>query len=240
MNKEQLIQKYFKGSLSLEEEKELKSLLENDDDFNAQFEDYSNMNKAFKSAEAVELKEFLNQLEEKTVSSNTQWYKNSVLYYATAAILIISLCIPFLINPSPESIYENFYEAYPNVEQPIVRGAQQDDISKAFQDYENGNYNVATENFKVLLQKDSNPNYRFYYGMALLNDAKYEFALEELSKIENLDFDYKEETLWYQSLILIRVKKFEEAKLKLKRLDDLGSMFKSEERKLLLHKLEKQ
>ena len=61
MNKEQLIQKYFKGSLSLEEEKELKSLLENDDDFNAQFEDYSNMNKAFKSAEAVKLKEFLNQ-----------------------------------------------------------------------------------------------------------------------------------------------------------------------------------
>jgi len=237
MNKEDLLKKYFRQSLSEDEEKEFTLLLESDDDFKALYEEYSNFNLAFKSHEAQELKAFLTSVDKQRDVKKITWYKSSTFYYLAAAILIIALCLPFLLKPSASSLYNDFYEVYPNVEQPVVRGSEETNTYNAFKAYEASDYNLATKAFEALLQTDSNPNYKFYFAMSLLNDGKFDQALNTLTDLENLKFSYTDETLWYMSLILIKQEQPLKAISKLELLDKSGSPFKSEERKVLLQKL---
>lgn len=237
MRNEELIQKYFSDTLSSQEEKKLSSLLENDKDFKAQFDEFDDMHKAFKANEAEKLKFFLKYVENNSTHSKLPWFKKPMVLYLAAAVVIIGLCIPFLINPSPNQLYNDYFEVYPNVEQPIVRGNNETEVSKVFQDYENNNFDNASKGFESLLAKEDNPNFRFYYAMSLLNTKNYGLALKELSKLESIDFNYKDETLWYQALIYVKFEKTDHAKSKLEILDRLNSSFKSKERKVLLKKL---
>lgn len=235
MDREELIKKYYKESLSTEETMEFSKLIKTDEDFKAKFEDYANFNKAFKANEAEDLKNFLRDLDSKEVKQ--LWYKKPVFYYAAAAVLIIALCVPLFTKTSTNNFYNDFYEAYPNVEQPIVRGSNKNVSYEAFLAYENANYSKSAQLFKSLLESSENINYRFYYAMALLNDSKYNKALEELTILETKTFDYHDETLWYAALILIKQEKIELAKSKLQQLENTKSKFKSKERQLLLEKL---
>ena len=237
MNKEDLLKKHFRQSLSEEEEKEFKLLLESDNDFKALYEEYLNFNLAFKSHEAEELKAFLASVDEQEDVKKITWYKSSTFYYLVAAVLIIALCLPFLLKPSASSLYNDFYEVYPNVEQPVVRGSQETNSYNAFKAYEASNYGLATKAFEELLQTESNPNYKFYFAMSLLNDGKFDQALNALTDLEDLKFNYTDETLWYMSLILIKQGQPLKAIPKLELLDKSNSSFKSEKRKVLLQKL---
>ncbi|NRB59879.1 MAG: hypothetical protein HRU50_08105 [Winogradskyella sp.] len=237
MKKEDLIQKYFKEVLTPQEEKEFSSLLENDSDFKLEFEEYSNLQKAFKINEADELKDFLKNIEASEADIALPWYKKQYIYYVAAAVLVIGLCIPMLMKPSSSDLYNSYFEIYPNVEQPVVRGDNDNASNNVFQAYESNNFEKSSEGFKALLEKETNPNFRFYYAMSLLNSQKYDEALSELNVLESLEFDYIAETLWYSALISIKKEQFESAKSYLQILDNSNSSFKSKERKVLLKKL---
>jgi hypothetical protein len=237
MNKEDLLQKYFKNTLSQKEGEHLKSLLETDADFKASFEEYNNFNLAFKSHEAGALKSFLKSLDSTDKLQQLKWYKNTKIIYLAAAILVIALCIPFLVKPDMNNVFNDYYDVYPNVEKPIVRGAEETEINSAFKAYEANNYSLAVDAFQNLLEEDNNPNYRFYYAMSLLNNDQSDLALEELSQLENIDFDYQNEVLWYKALIHLKNNENKQAIAKLNELENSESSFKSKERKVLLQQL---
>lgn len=238
MNKEDYIQKYFKQSLSKDETKEFKILLDNDSEFKALFEEQLDLRSAFKYHEATVLKNYLKSIDNSYKTKTIPWYRTSIFYYAAAAILIIGLCVPFLLGPSSDVQFEDYFEVYPNVEQPIVRGTEETEISVAFKAYEANKFPIAIDAFRNLLEEGDNPNYRFYYAMSFLNNNQTDLALKELSKIESINFDYQNEVLWYTALIHIKNKETSEALTKIKELENLGSSFKSKERKLLLQKLQ--
>ena len=237
MNKEDLLQKYFKNTLSQKEGEHLKSLLETDADFKASFEEYNNFNLAFESHEAGALKSFLKSLDNTDKIQQIKWYKNTKIIYLAAAILVIALCIPFLVKPDVNNLYNDYFDLYPNVEQPIVRGYEETEISTAFKAYEAEEFPAAIDAFQNLLEEDNNPNYRFYYAMSLLNNDQSDLALEELSQLENIDFDYQNEVLWYKALIHLKNNENKQAIAKLNELENSGSSFKSKERKVLLQQL---
>lgn len=237
MNKEDLLQKYFKNTLSQKEEEQFKSLLETDADFKAAYEEYNNFNLAFRSHEAGALKSFLKSLDGTDKILRLKWYKNTKIIYLAAAILVIALCIPFLVKPDINNVFNDYYDVYPNVEQPIVRGAEETEINIAFKAYEANNYSLAIDAFQNLLEEDNNPNYRFYYAMSLLNNDQSDIALKELSRLEGFDFDYQNEVLWYTALIHLKNSETKKAIAKLEELENSESSFKSKERKVLLQKL---
>ena len=237
MNKEDLLQKYFKSTLSQKEEEQFNSLLEIDDDFKATYEEYNNFNLAFKSHEADALKSYLKSLDSRQKIRQLKWYQNTKLIYLAAAILVFALCIPFLVKAKINDFYDDYYEVYPNVEQPIVRGAEETEINTAFTAYEANKYSIAIDAFQNILEEDNNPNYRFYYAMSLLNNDQSDLALKELSQIESIDFDYQNEVLWYTALIQLKNNETNQAIAKLNELENSGSSFKSKERKVILQKL---
>ncbi|MGV6830108.1 MAG: tetratricopeptide repeat protein [bacterium] len=236
MNKENLLHNYFKNTLSEEEKAQLFELLEKDADFKESFDEYNDLNLAFKKQEANELKDYLQNLENAQV--NRQWYQQSWIRYAAAAILVIAIGLQFLLGDTT-SLYDQYYETYPNVELPVVRNSEQDAAMKAFQAYENKAYQKSISEFEALLKDSENLNYRFYYAMAFLNNQQYDEALAQLNLLEKQTFDYSEETQWYQALILLQQKNTEQALSKLNDLENQNSSFNKTERKELIKKLSK-
>ena len=239
MNKETHIQKYFEQSLSEEQLLEFDLLLKNDKEFKTLIDDYSNMHLAFKANEAKELKTILTSFDNESETKSIKWFRKPIFYYAAAAVLIVSLTIPMFTNKTSTSLFEDYYDVYPNVEAPIVRNADKTDAYDAFSSYENADYGSAIKHFQEILNNQDNPNYRFYLAMSLLNFDKDNEALEELLKLKDIpEFKYFEETLWYRALLQLKAENDSEAIKALKKLDTTDSKFKYQERKLLLQKLQ--
>lgn len=234
MTKDDLLKNYFKKSLSKKDEEEFFMLLDTDRDFKAQYNEYLDFNLAFKSHEANELKDFLKSIDKKSITKKTTRYKKSAFYYAAAAVLVLALCVSFLLKPSSNSLYENYFEVYPNVEQPIVRGSEDTTFTNAFKFYENGDYTSAEKEFETILKTIENPNYKFYYAMSLLNNEKFDKALQQLNQIQNSD--YEAEINWYKALIYLKKEDVFNATKYLQAIAS-KSTFKTKEAKILLAKI---
>ncbi|BAO75183.1 hypothetical protein [Winogradskyella sp. PG-2] len=235
MTREELIQGYFKNTLSDSEVQSLKKRLKTDADFKAEFEDYENIHLAFIENEKKVLKERLKNLDNTGLTESKSWLQSSWLRYAAASIIVIGLCYTFLFQNS-ESMYETYFDVYPNVEQPVVRNSSAN--NDGFLAYENANYQKAVIEFESLLESIDNPNIRFYYAMSLMNLGNINDAGKQLESLLATDFEYKAETLWYNALIYVKKDNIDLAIANLKTLDSSNSSFKSKERKLLLQKLE--
>ncbi len=96
---------------------------------------------------------------------------------------------------------------------------------------------MAENEFETLLEINNNPNIRYYFASSLLNQSKYDLALEQFQILNQLNFDYNDESIWYTALIYIRTEDYDNAKAQLKRLNSKNSVFKAKERKVLLEKL---
>jgi tetratricopeptide (TPR) repeat protein len=120
-----------------------------------------------------------------------------------------------------QDLYNQYFEIYPNVYQPVVRGSSEES-TKAFMYYENKDYDKAQRAFLSLLEEENNPNIRFYYALSLLNDNLPEKGLEELKKLQNIQFEFQAEVLWYSALTNLKIENNLEAK---KLLNTLKSKF---------------
>lgn len=213
MNNEQLIIGYFKNSLSEAERRHVQKLLKDDKAFKEEFDDYKSLRKAFEINEAIVLKSQLQELE----SNSSKTGSNSGLFirYAIAAVLVAIIGISLFFTLNTRSIYDQYYEAYPNVYEPVVRGEGNNDANKAFVFYENNQYKKAQSEFEKLLEQEYNPNVAFYYGLSLLETEDYGEALERFENIPDQDFQFQEELLWYSALAYVQVENFTKARYQL-------------------------
>jgi hypothetical protein len=216
----ELIQKYFNNSLSKEETLLFDELLEHNIAFKDAFEEHRDATVAFKIYEKEKLKSLLNS---KQTSGITVILKNKSFLIALASCLIIGL---FYVSKSVNSndLFDNYYEPYPNVYAPIVRG-ENTSLTEAFKAYENGDFGLAENEFKLILKKDKNPNLRFYYAMTLLNQGETKDALKVLELIKTENHDFLPETFWYSALIYLKDKNYIDAKTSLTKLQNLNSTF---------------
>lgn len=236
MDKEQLIQDYIADRLSEEDKTAVEGLLKTDADFKSDFNTYNDISAAFKDSEAKGLKEYFQELEEKTPRQSGLFYKYKYLYLAIASAVVIA----FFYNPfnaqSSVDLFDSNFEIYPNTYQPVVRSSNTDN-NIAFIAYENGDFVTAENEFQLLLNVSDNPNIRFYFASSLLNQYKYDLALKEFDRLNTQSHDYSTESLWYTALIHIKKENYTKALRSLEQLNTMNSTFKSEERELLLQKL---
>lgn len=227
------IQDYIHNRLNALEKKRFELALKNDETLRKSYKEHKAINKAFQLNEAERLKAKLKSYESaKPTSTRTI----NPLFLAIAASILVVVGLTFYFNYFQQNLYEQYFEPYPNVYQPVVRG----DIQKnnnAFVYYENQNYIKAQDAFKNLLEKENNPNVRFYYALSFLNANQSEQALVEFKKIQHIDFEFQGEVIWYSALAEIKLEEFDKAKTLLQSLKAKGLNFKTEETENLLETL---
>ncbi|MDC7996682.1 hypothetical protein POW22_01510 [Gilvibacter sediminis] len=229
MEHEELIQGYFKQSLSEADSQLVNRLLKEDAEFKAAFESYQDMHIAFKKADYDALKAQLQGLES-TISKETKpWHRQAWLRYAAASVLVIALGVNFFFG-GPDNLYEDYFETYPNVYQPVIRGAESTSVSDAFLFYENGEFEQAAASFDQLLAQHDDINLKFYRAMALLNSGDTEQALPELEQLSDTAFEFQTESKWFLTLLYLKLDQTEKAKAQLELLDSMDAQFKVKER----------
>ena len=236
MNNQQLIKKYFNNTLSIDERKRLDMLLENDQDFKREFEEHKSLHRAFEINEAEQLKRKLKDIESNNTSqppsnSSKHWF------LPMAAMVLVILGLSVYLSFFNTNLYDEYFEIYPNVYQPVVRSTSQSIADKAFVYYENKKYEKAQQSFELLLKSNPNPNIQFYYALSLLNDGKTKKASTEFENLLDTNFEFQPEVYWYYALAEIKLENLDQAKTILQTAENLNFSFKAKERKKILKDL---
>ncbi len=223
MKTDQHIQDYLHNRMRSDERKSFENLFEEDKDFKKEFEEHKAVFNAFKINEAQRLKAKLKSHEAQK-SSKKRFISKPVIY-SIAAIFMVLLGSSVYFNFFQQDLYKTYFDPYPNVYQPVVRGNEVES-TEAFMYYENKAYKEAQNAFEALLQMEENPNIRFYYALSFLNNKQPKEAIVEFEKLRNVKFEFQAEVLWYQALAEIQLENFEKAESILKTLQSKHPEYK--------------
>ncbi|MGF1924867.1 MAG: tetratricopeptide repeat protein, partial [Bacteroidia bacterium] len=218
MNRALLLEKYFENSLSAAEALEFNQLLAVDEEFAKAFAFERDVKKAYTLNERAKLKQKLKSFDEgkRVQFSTSKWY-----YAAACFFVIAGLSIWFsLTQSSQEELFSTYYQTYPNVVAPTVRGAEKEDLSsKAFSAYDKGNYKDAAQLFAKMYSNEGRDYALLYQAVSLIELKEYEAAKQTLKKF---DFDKKSEYStyykWYLALTELKTNETQKAILTLNEL----------------------
>lgn len=224
MNTEQHIQDYLLNRMKADERKDFERLLKKNKDFQKNFNEHKAVFEAFKISEANRLKSIL-AAQEKRISLKRRFISKPIIY-VIAATFIVLLGSSVYFNFFKQDLYAKYYETFPNVYQPIVRG-DSDERLKAFMYYENYKFLEAQHEFESILNNEENANIRFYLGLSYLNNNQFKEAITEFEKINDKNFEFNAETLWYNALAEIKLENKTKAKKLLLRLSDKYPKYKT-------------
>ncbi|EDP95598.1 tetratricopeptide repeat protein [Kordia algicida OT-1] len=241
MNKEEIIQDYIANRLSEKEKLKVEALLKTDEELQEIYETHVTLAEAFKLTKSAEIKERLQELDANEVNATKKkWNFGMWSRIAVAAVFILGIFYTITQLQSNDDFYELYFEKCPNTYLPVTRGNTTQDLQiQAFIAYESNDFTKAVKLFEKLLQTSAKDNLdiQFYYAMSLLNQEKYELALNELNTLTNTTFDYQAESLWYAALLQLKSENTAIAKKYLLQLRELNPSFKSEKVGMILEEL---
>ena len=216
-----LIDRYFENALSPKERLEFNDLLQNNEEFRKEFLFHKDLKEAITRHQNEELKETLGKFET-NLNKNSRFSVVPVKWLAAASLAVLlslgSWMVKNHVFPSNETIFETYYEPYPNTVLPIVRGSELHTIEyRAFLAYEAGEYHKAINLFNSV--ESSEEKYiEFYRGLCLLSVGKTEDAIRTLIPLTEPDqgtlqnMDCRQKATWYLGLAYLRQGKEEEAR----------------------------
>ncbi len=229
MNEDQYIQEYIANRLSEKQRQDFEVLMQKDSGLKRKFDEHKSLQNAFKIHEAERLKAILKSHE--IQNSPKKRYSSKPVIYSLVAVFLMLVGLTIYFNLSQQNLYNQFYDSYPNVYQPIVRGDDTSDLTEAFMLYENGNFSKANELFSSLLNQNYDPNVDFYYGLSLLELDNVEEAVIRFKEVQqNENFQFKSELLWFQALGYLKIEDYQNASKVLIQLENFDNNFKSKKR----------
>ena len=204
MKQEQLIIDYFEGKLNVADKITFEQYLQNDSNFAKEVAFQENVKKAITLNERAALKEKLKSFETKKA------VKKPLKMWYVAASLIFFLGGGFwFINQSRNSnnLYAEYYQTYPNVIAPTVRGEAKDDLkANAFFAYDNENYTKSLALFTTIYNASKDDYALFYSGISLIELQKHKEALVVLNKFNlNKDNQFSPLVQWYKALCFLKL-----------------------------------
>jgi len=233
MEKEKLLEKYIQNRLSQEERAEFDTLLSNDVAFKKEVDLHINLKKVAQHEDDADFRNLIADFEtvKPQQSSNyTKWLA------AASIILLLGLSYFFNLNNTTSSneLFNNYFEPYRNVIQPIERSTtQQNEKTMAFMAYEKGDYAKAVQLFTNLYNTTKEPYYLFYKANALLKLEKADEALPLLQEHLKTKDTLTDKTHWYMALAYLKLKDKENAKKLLQKVITEGKYKTKEAEKLL-------
>lgn len=232
MDKEELLERYFERQLSVDEQKIFQNYLDSDASFAEEFSFQKNVKQAITLNERTELKQKLQSFE------HSKKAKSSSLKWLVAASIVILLGGGFwFINQSPNTIdlYNEYYQSYPNVVAPTVRGENKTDLkSMAFYEYDSRNYQKAYELFSNLYVTNKEDYALFYSSLSLIELDKPKEAIALMDAFDlNKNNRFTPFFKWYKSLSYLKIGEKEKAIELLQSLSENQNPQQAQARKLL-------
>lgn len=231
----ELITKYFEGTLTKSELDVFNAKLVEDERFKQEFTFHSQLKNAIEASERQKIKQQLKHFE--TLKPNL-----IIKYLPYAAILVMAIGIWYFMlqKPNTDTLYANNFSAYPNVIEPISRNSSDKNLQQsAYQNYELGNYNQALVYLKQLKNKDATKTHIVNIYMAncylVLGNPKEAKMILLVNK--NVESDWKDKNLWYLALTYLKLHDITNCKATLTQLLALNSSYKKAEARSLLKAL---
>lgn len=200
-NKDLLIERYFENSLSPKELKEFEKLMTIDAEFSTEVDFQKRLKTAIFHEERSNLKAHLQSLDNPTKTYDFRWW-----YAAAGVVFLIGLSwfVHSIIDSQPSQLYAAYFEPYPNVVSPKVRGnatSEEDLKSKAFHLYDQAQYVEAALAFEKLYRNNEQDYAALYQAISLMASGKPNEAIPLLEQMEwTEEAVYVEVAYWYLAL----------------------------------------
>ncbi|MEP5611900.1 MAG: tetratricopeptide repeat protein [Cyclobacteriaceae bacterium] len=208
-------EKYIQGTLTDEERKAYEEEMTSEEKKEAAFE--IGMRSAVEEKSRDELREKISSFEGKKATSQIK-----PAYLAIAATIALVATFTFLLRPESGSLFDQYYESYPNYEFTALRGDETSNLKeKAYSAYDLKDYDLAASTFTELLKENAEDQpAQFFRGLCFLETGNYQDGLSDLRKVAESENDYQEAAIWYSALIQTRLKNTVEARELLDLLSD--------------------
>ncbi len=222
---------YLNGELKGDELQSFENKLLKNTDFNAAFQEYSDVERSLKSRiehakGAQDLRATLTTLglQEKTVKKGRTTSLYSFVWIGVAASLLVLFSVYIFNDVDPPSYVE--YAMH----QPLEIGTRgtDDSISVAAENaFNSGDYKIALPKLRQLLgASPKNVEWQLYYGIALIETDKIATALTVLEPITNGPSVYKYTAQWYTALGYLKSGKLEWCKSALEKISPEAGEYK--------------
>ncbi|WP_430428187.1 tetratricopeptide repeat protein [Maribacter litoralis] len=239
-DKEQLLLKYFDGSLTADEKVNFNQFLESDAEFRTQFEFEKDVKSVVRKTENDSLKKTLQGFESELSDVPSQKKQNFWKPLSIAASITLLIGISWFVFNSDvfngtEELYAANYEKYPNTVYTITRGDATDESLErlAFEAYETDDFETAITYLTELKEKTRLDYVDFYLGQAYLANGDYLKATEKFQEIISINSEFKDEGYWYAVLANLKLEQEEEAEKLLEQLIKIGTYKRNEAAELL-------
>lgn len=213
MDSEVLIEKYLKGTLNEKEQVEFDTLRGTDEAFEQEVIFHENLQDVL-SAENEPVRAMVEEFESEYSSKSSATVPWKQLLVAASIFAVLGLAVYFnLTRPiSSSDLYDNYFERYPNVVNPIVRGEEADAADAAFEAYDNERFEEALTRFTTLLETDGSPHYLFYKAITFLELQRAEEAIELLEEYAATNEKGSDRAGWYMAMAYLQLDDQERAK----------------------------
>ncbi len=249
-----IFEEYSKGTLTEKEQESFKLRLESDQEFLSAYQEYKYLRDGINYSIMKTLKEELQALEAtlpdvalepdtKLVLEQLPTSNQSTIWKAAAVFIAVAISAGVLIfqlqSPSsPQDLFSQYYEPYPNNYVSAQRG---DDVSanalvQSFQAYDADNFEAAISGFESILNQQEEPLVLFYLGSAQLHEGRGAAAIATFTRFLDISNELQEEARWYLALSYLSENRTDEARPLLERISQAGE--RSEQAKNILKKME--
>jgi tetratricopeptide (TPR) repeat protein len=164
---------------------------------------------------------------------------NSRMIMAIAASFVVLLVAAYLlfnaVAPSNQELFATYYQPYPNIVSPIQRSEMPVAVNQGMLYYENGQFEVAIDEFSQQLAKDpANTTLLFYRGVSQLSLENPRAALTDLQQVVQLqDARFTHPAQWYISLAQLKLGNTAEASATLRQVAQSDSGYSQKAQQLL-------
>lgn len=236
MNKETVIERYFEGDLNEVELNTFKQWLNEDAALKEEFEFQKQVKAAIVLEKRAEAKKVFAHFEADFQQRNKKVKFRRLLAVAAVMLMMISLTFLFNTNNNEQDLYGTFFQSFPNIEKPTVRGKTRDDlISKAFQAYDAEDYNTSVTLFSEVFQSDPSDFVILYLGVSHMELGELYKAIPVFESYQdNRTTLYGGYISWYVSLSYVKTEQTDKAKVILQKLADSTHPMQQKSKELLL------
>jgi len=236
MDKENLIEGYFEGTLSEQQQKEFATLLLEDEAFKSEFEFQKQVKAAITLEKRAAAKKVFTHFEADLIQRDKKLKKRRLLSVAAVLLMLVSLTLLFNTHRDEQDVYGTFFQPFPNIEKPTVRGESGDDlISKAFQAYDVEEYTTSATLFEEIYQNEPSDFVILYLGISYMELGDFKRAIPVFESYQDTKTSqYGGYISWYLSLSYLKVNQTVKAKEILKSLSESDHPMQQKSKELLL------
>ena len=216
----ELIDKHLLGRLD-QAAKKIFAQRKGDKDFQKELAWRKDMQLVFKKKGRQDLKSRLQALEQENAAPSIPAVKEAPNFLTVISKKWMSIAALFMLvtigmwlwntqTPTPDQLFAQHYEPYPNIVAPIVKSeTSTKDYDLAFQLYEQQQYAEALQLFQQLPQDETT---EFYQALSFLGQHDFEKAIDQLVPItQNVDARFYQPVQWYLALTYLHAHQKEAA-----------------------------